>query len=87
MRKGEALGLHWADVDLVARLLFVRHTLVAVDNSRLVRPPRLVGKSPGVTLVPRIEMPHCSEQYGQCVAAASTPSMVIEGYFTAVPQP
>ncbi|GLI01060.1 site-specific integrase [Phytohabitans aurantiacus] len=36
MRKGEALGLHWADVDLQARLLFVRHTLVAVDNSRLV---------------------------------------------------
>ncbi|MGN9913383.1 site-specific integrase [Phytohabitans sp. LJ34] len=36
MRKGEALGLQWADVDLEARLLFVRHTLVAVDNSRLV---------------------------------------------------
>jgi integrase len=36
MRKGEALGLHWADVDLQDRLLFVRHTLVAVDNSRLV---------------------------------------------------
>jgi integrase len=36
MRKGEALGLHWADVDLEARLLFVRHTLVAVDNSHLV---------------------------------------------------
>jgi integrase len=36
MRKGEALGLHWSDVDLKAWLLFVRHTLVAVDNSRLV---------------------------------------------------
>jgi integrase len=36
MRKGEALGLHWTDVDLNARLLFVRHTLVAVDNNRLV---------------------------------------------------
>jgi integrase len=36
MRRGEALGLHWADVDLQARLLFGRHTLGAVDNSRLV---------------------------------------------------
>jgi integrase len=36
MRKGEALGLHWVDVNLDAKLLFVRHTLVAVDNSRLM---------------------------------------------------
>ncbi|WP_345143920.1 tyrosine-type recombinase/integrase [Dactylosporangium darangshiense] len=35
MRKGEALGLHWADVDLAGRVLFVRHTLVAVDNRRV----------------------------------------------------
>jgi integrase len=34
MRKGEILGLHWADVDLEARTLFVRWTLVSVDNSR-----------------------------------------------------
>lgn len=34
MRKGEVLGLHWADVDLDARRLFVRWTLIAVDNSR-----------------------------------------------------
>ncbi|BCY13453.1 site-specific integrase [Actinoplanes sp. L3-i22] len=34
IRKGETLGLHWADVDLAARALFVRWTLVSVDNSR-----------------------------------------------------
>ncbi|MET7395966.1 tyrosine-type recombinase/integrase [Dactylosporangium sp. NPDC005572] len=36
MRKGEALALRWADVDLDHRLLFVRHTLAAVDNARLI---------------------------------------------------
>jgi integrase len=36
MRKGEALALCWADVDLDHGLLFVRHTLAAVDNARLV---------------------------------------------------
>jgi integrase len=52
MRKGEALGLHWVDVDLEARLLLVRHTLVAVDNSRLVfNTPKTPGSSsaPGWT--------------------------------------
>lgn len=36
MRKGEALGLHWNDVHLETRTLFVRWTLSAVDNQRLV---------------------------------------------------
>jgi integrase len=34
MRKGEVLGLHWNDVDLNHRILFVRHTLVSVNNAR-----------------------------------------------------
>jgi hypothetical protein len=33
MRKGEALALHWADVDLDDRLLFVRYTLSNVNNT------------------------------------------------------
>src|SRR5262249_40673404 len=37
MRKGEALGPHWADVDLDARLLFVRHT----PRRRRQQPPSL----------------------------------------------
>ena len=36
MRKGEALGLHWNDVHLEQRMLFVRWSLSAVDNQRLV---------------------------------------------------
>lgn len=36
MRKGEALGLHWADVHLDEGVLYVRYTLSAVDNNRLV---------------------------------------------------
>ncbi|WP_370106232.1 tyrosine-type recombinase/integrase [Streptacidiphilus sp. BW17] len=36
LRKGEALGLHWDDIHLTERILFVRCTLSAVDNNRLV---------------------------------------------------
>ncbi len=36
MRKGEALGLHWADVHLDEQVLYVRYTLSAINNSRLV---------------------------------------------------
>jgi integrase len=33
LRKGEALGLHWADVDLNQRVLFVRYTLSNINNT------------------------------------------------------
>jgi integrase len=33
LRKGEALALHWADIDLDSRLLFVRWTLSNVNNT------------------------------------------------------
>ncbi|MFB7949546.1 tyrosine-type recombinase/integrase, partial [Kitasatospora phosalacinea] len=36
MRKGEALALHWDDVHQAEGVLFVRHTLAAVDNNQLV---------------------------------------------------
>lgn len=36
MRKGEALGLHWVDVHLAKRVLYVRCTLSAIDNNHLV---------------------------------------------------
>lgn len=36
IRKGEALALHWADVNLDEGVLRVRWTLSAVDNNRLV---------------------------------------------------
>jgi len=54
MRRGEALGLHWADVDLDAQLLFVRHTLVAVDNNRLVfNAPKTIGSRDWIALSAR----------------------------------
>ncbi|HTJ66719.1 MAG TPA: tyrosine-type recombinase/integrase [Actinospica sp.] len=36
MRKGEALGLHWNDIHLDTRTLYIRWSLCAVDNNRLV---------------------------------------------------
>ena len=33
LRKGEALGLHWADVHLDEHLLFVRYTLTNINNT------------------------------------------------------
>jgi integrase len=33
LRKGEAFGLHWADVDLNQRVLFVRYTLSNINNT------------------------------------------------------
>jgi integrase len=33
MRRGEALALHWTDVDLGARTLFVRYTLSNINNT------------------------------------------------------
>jgi integrase len=54
MRKGETLGLHWADVDLDARRLFVRWTLVAVDNSRtMFNAPKTKGSQAWIALSSR----------------------------------
>ncbi|MET7906568.1 site-specific integrase [Streptomyces sp. NPDC005355] len=36
MRKGEALALHWHDVHLNEGVLYVRYTLSAINNARLV---------------------------------------------------
>jgi hypothetical protein len=32
-------------------------------------------------------MPHCNEQYGQCVVVAFTPLMLLAGYFIGIPPP
>lgn len=54
MRKGETLGLHWADVDLDGRALFVRWTLVSVDNSRsMFNAPKTKGSRAWVALSAR----------------------------------
>lgn len=40
LRQGEALGLRWADVDLDARTLTVRHQIQRVDGQYVFTPPK-----------------------------------------------
>ena len=74
MRKGEVLGLHWADVDLDARRLFVRWTLVAVDNSRtMFNAPKTKGSQAWIALSSRAVdalKRQRRQQRGQQLAAA-----------------
>lgn len=55
MRKGEALGLHWNDVYLDQGVLYIRCTLSAVDNNRLVLTTPKTRSSRGwVAISPRV---------------------------------
>nr|WP_237509352.1 site-specific integrase [Streptomyces sp. SID8382] len=55
MRKGEALGLHWADVHLPEQVLYVRYALSAVNNTRLViTTPKTRASKNWVALSPRV---------------------------------
>ena len=53
LRRGEALGLHWADVHLLERKLFVRWTLATVNNNELhLGPPKTKASRNWVSLSP-----------------------------------
>ncbi|WP_328764339.1 tyrosine-type recombinase/integrase [Streptomyces sp. NBC_00272] len=55
MRKGEALGLHWHDVHLREGVLYVRCTLSAIDNNRLViTTPKTRSSRGWVAISPRV---------------------------------
>ncbi|MFD0031472.1 tyrosine-type recombinase/integrase [Streptomyces sp. NPDC055059] len=55
MRKGEALGLHWDDVHLAQSVLYVRCTLSAIDNNRLVlTTPKTRSSRSWVAISPRV---------------------------------
>lgn len=55
MRKGEALGLHWDDVHLNEGVLYIRCTLSAVDNNRLViTTPKTRSSRGWVAISPRV---------------------------------
>jgi len=55
LRKGEALGLHWDDVHLTERVLYVRCTLSALDNNRLViTAPKTRSSKNWVAISPRV---------------------------------
>ncbi|MFC9489580.1 site-specific integrase, partial [Streptomyces hydrogenans] len=54
-RKGEALGLRWDDVHLAQGVLYVRCTLSAVDNNRLViTTPKTRSSRGGIAISPRV---------------------------------
>ncbi|MFG1812031.1 tyrosine-type recombinase/integrase [Streptomyces sp. NPDC049040] len=55
IRKGEALALHWDDVHLREQVLYVRHTLSAVDNNRLIlTAPKTRSSKAWVAISPRV---------------------------------
>ncbi|WP_052681730.1 tyrosine-type recombinase/integrase [Saccharothrix sp. ST-888] len=55
MRRGEVLALHWSDVHLMDRKLFVRWTLAAVDNGTLhLGQPKTEASRAWISLSPRV---------------------------------
>jgi hypothetical protein len=55
LREGEALGLHWDDVHLSERVLYVRCTLSAIDNNHLViTAPKTRSSKNWVAISPRV---------------------------------
>ncbi|MGA6160937.1 tyrosine-type recombinase/integrase [Stenotrophomonas sp. NPDC087984] len=55
MRKGEALALHWHDVHLDEGVLYVRYTLSAINNARLViTSPKTRSSKNWVAISPRV---------------------------------
>ncbi|MGW4809512.1 tyrosine-type recombinase/integrase [Kitasatospora sp. NPDC004272] len=55
MRRDEALALHWTDLHLMDRKLFVRWTLAAIDNGRLtLGRPKTPASRAWISLSPRV---------------------------------
>ncbi|MFF0388357.1 site-specific integrase [Kitasatospora sp. NPDC004615] len=53
--KGEALGLHWTDVHLPERVLYIQYTLSAIDNNKIVLTTPKTRSSKGrVAISPRV---------------------------------
>ncbi|MEU1631136.1 site-specific integrase [Streptomyces sp. NPDC020096] len=60
IRKGEALGLHWSDVHLNKRVLYIRYTLSAIDNNHLVLTvPKTRTSKAWVAISPRVAIALC----------------------------
>jgi integrase len=54
LRRGEVLALRWVDLDLDARVLFVRRTLSSVNGRLVFTAPKTRGSAAGVGLSPRV---------------------------------
>ncbi|WP_326847241.1 site-specific integrase [Streptomyces kaniharaensis] len=62
IRKGEALALHWNDVHLPERVLYIRYTLSAIDNNRLIlTSPKTRSSKAWVAISPRVALRHRAE--------------------------
>ncbi|MFE4514374.1 tyrosine recombinase XerC [Kitasatospora sp. NPDC056783] len=55
MRRGEVLALHWFDVHVMDRKLYVRWTLAAIDNGEIhLRQPKTEASRAWISLFPRV---------------------------------
>ncbi|MFJ9776886.1 tyrosine recombinase XerC [Kitasatospora sp. NPDC101157] len=55
MRRGEVLALHWSNVHLMDRKLYVRWSLAAIDNGKLhLREPKTEASRAWISLSPRV---------------------------------
>ncbi|MFJ9952625.1 tyrosine-type recombinase/integrase [Kitasatospora sp. NPDC091207] len=55
MRRGEVLALHWSDIHLMDRKLYVRWTLAAIDNGKIhLREAKTEAGRAWVSLSPRV---------------------------------
>ncbi|MET8630688.1 site-specific integrase [Kitasatospora sp. NPDC004669] len=55
MRRGEILALHWSDVHLMDRKLYVRWTLAAIDNGKIhLGGPKTEASRAWISLSPRV---------------------------------
>ncbi|MFJ1931876.1 MULTISPECIES: hypothetical protein [unclassified Kitasatospora] len=58
MRRGEILALHWSDVHLMDRQLYVRWTLAAIDNGKThLREPKTEASRTWINLSPGVMTP------------------------------
>lgn len=75
LRRGEALGLHWSDVHLAERTLYVRWTLSAVHNNHLhLGPPKTKASRAWIRLSPRVTAAlHRQAAHQQTLQPAGTP--------------
>jgi integrase len=54
MRRGELLGLRWADVDLNEGRIAIRHTLVMADGKPAMAEPKTAKGRRSLTLAPEV---------------------------------
>jgi integrase len=54
LRRGELLGLRWADVDLTTGRIAIRHTLVMVDGKPAMAEPKTAKGRRSLTLAPEV---------------------------------